>query len=85
MEASIRQRLVPGTKVKVIQQIPARDFVWTTEVEGTVVNYEQQMTGSWFAHSKNDQLWLDRLTVRKADGEITILNLDAFSVVEIET
>ena len=29
-------------------------------------------------------LWLDRLTLRKPDGELITLNLDEYSVVEIE-
>jgi len=35
------------------------------------LEYSQQQTGSWFAHSKDDKLWLDRLLIRKADGELT--------------
>jgi hypothetical protein len=85
MDDSIRKKLVPGAKVKVIQQIAARNYSWASEVVGTVVNFEQQETGSWFAHSKNDRLWLDRLTLKKADGEITTLNLDEFSVVKVES
>jgi hypothetical protein len=85
MDESIRQKLVPGAKVKITQQIAARDYSWSSEIVGTVVVYEQQETGSWFAHSKNDRLWLDRLTLKKADGEITTLNLDEFSVVKIES
>ena len=77
-------QLKPGARVKVTQQIAARDYTWTTEVRGTVVNYEQKQTGSWFAHSKNDKLWLDRLVIKKDDGEITTLNLDEFSHVEVE-
>jgi hypothetical protein len=73
----------PGSKVKVTQQIAARDRAWTTEVTGTVVSYEQMKTGSWFAHSKDDRLWLDRLTLKKEDGEISILNLDQYSRVEV--
>jgi major membrane immunogen (membrane-anchored lipoprotein) len=46
------------------------------------VGYEQSKTGSWFAHSKDDRLWLDRLEVTKDDGEIVTLNLDRYSVVE---
>jgi hypothetical protein len=85
MDESIRQKLVPGARVKVTQQIAARDYSWSTVVRGTVIDYEQQETGSWYAHSKNDRLWLDRLTLQKEDGEITTLNLDEFSVVEIES
>ncbi|MGA2582864.1 MAG: hypothetical protein ABSG31_06270 [Tepidisphaeraceae bacterium] len=83
MDESIRKQLVPGAKVKVVQQIAARNYSWAAEVAGTVVDYQQQQTGSWYAHSKNDKLWLDRLTLRKDDGEITTLNLDEFSVVKI--
>jgi|SRR5688572_8396225 len=83
MDADIRTKLTPGTKVKVTQQIPARNYTLTSEIRGTVVDYEQRETGSWYAHSKNDKLWLDRLVLRKDDGEITTLNLDDYSVVEL--
>jgi hypothetical protein len=85
MDESIRQQLVPGAKVKVVQQIAARDYSWSSETAGTVVEFQQQQTGSWFAHSKDNKLWLDRLTLRKPDGEITTLNLDSFSVVKLDT
>jgi hypothetical protein len=80
---SIRTSLQPGARVKITQQIAARDYAWTNEVTGTIVSYEQQPTGSWYAHGKNDKLWLDRLTLRKLDGELTTLNLDEFTKVEI--
>jgi hypothetical protein len=66
----------PGTRVRVLQQIPQRDEVWTTQAEGTVVKYDQRKTGSWYAHSKDERLWLDRLTLRTDDGEIVMLSLD---------
>ena len=84
MDAEIRNQLKPGTRVKVTQQIPSRDYAWTCDVRGTVVSYQQKQTGSWFAHSKNDKLWLDRLVIKKDDGEITTLNLDEYSRVEVE-
>src|SRR5262245_12270468 len=83
MDSEIRKQLKPGAKVKVTQQIAARHYVLPAVVEGTVVDYSQKETGSWFAHSRDDRLWLDRLVLRKADGEITTLNLDEFSNVEI--
>ena len=85
MDDSIRKNLRPGARVRVTQQIAGGNYSWTTDVRGTVVSYEQRQTGSWFAHSKNDKLWLDRLLVRMADGELTTLNLDAFSHIEILT
>ena len=84
MDEQIRKQLAPGAKVKITQQIAGRTEAWTSDVRGTIVSYEQKQTGSWFAHSKDDKLWLDRLTIRKADGELTTLNLDEYSHVEIE-
>ena len=75
-------RYAPGTKVRVTQQVPRLTGVMTTTVEGTVVRYGQQKTGSWFAHAQDDKLWLDRLELRKADGELVVLNLDQYSRVE---
>src|SRR5947207_6458556 len=84
MDDSLRKQIKAGANVLVTQQIPHRDRTWTNEVRGTVVSYEQKQTGSWFAHSKNDKLWLDRLTVRKPDGELLTLNLDDYSRVQVE-
>jgi hypothetical protein len=84
MDESLRKQLTPGTQVRVTQQIPHRDRVWTNEIRGTIVSYEQKQTGSWYAHAKDDKLWLDRLTLRKTDGELSSLILDEYSRVEIE-
>ena len=83
MESRIASQLKPGAIVRVTQQIAARDHAWTTDVRGTVVEFSQRQTGSWYAHSKNDRLWLDRLTLKKADGELITLNLDEYSHVEV--
>jgi hypothetical protein len=85
MDDSIRNKLVPGAQVKVVQQIAARNYSWSSETAGTVVDFQQKQTGSWYAHSKDDKLWLDRLTLKLADGEITTLNLDEFSVVKLDS
>lgn len=82
--SELAQKLQPGTRVRVVQQIAARGYSLPTEIRGTIVRYEQRPTGSWFAHSKNDKLWLDRLQLRKEDGELITLNLDTFTRVEVE-
>src|SRR4051794_35811045 len=83
-DLEIRKQLLPGARVNVTQQIAARDYTWTTTVRGTIVDYGQRETGSWFAHSKGDKLWLDRMTIRKDDGEITTLILDDYTRIELE-
>ena len=67
----------------VTQQIPQREEVWSTTARGTVVKLEQAKTGSWFAHAKDDRLWLDRLTIRTDDGEIVELILDRYTKIEV--
>ncbi len=84
MDDQLRQQLVPGARVKITQQIAARHYAWSADVRGTVVEFEQRQTGSWFAHSKNDKLWLDRLVLRKDDGEMTTLILDDYTRIEVE-
>ena len=84
MQPEAKEQLKPGTRVKVTQQIAARDYSMSTEVTGTVVSFEQKTTGSWYAHSKGDKLWLDRLLIRKDDGELTTLNLDDYTLVEVQ-
>ena len=73
---------MPGTRVKVTQQVPRQSGPLSTIVEGTIIRFEQSTTGSWYAHAKNDKLWLDRVVLRKDDGEEVVLNLDQYSAVE---
>lgn len=80
--AVLAKPLSPGSRVKVTQQQPNREKAWTNSVEGEITRYQQAKTGSWFAHSKDDQLWLDRLELRLDDGEIVVLNLDRYTVIE---
>lgn len=72
-----------GDHVRVTQRIVARRGTWTTNVEGVVEAYRPEPTGSWFKHGKGDRLWLVRLRIRKADGELTTLALDGSSSIEI--
>jgi len=83
--ASTVDQFEPGQRVQVTQQIPQRDRVWTTQVTGQVVRYEQRKTGSWYAHGKDDKLWLDRLVIKKDDGEIVVCNLDGYTNVQLLT
>lgn len=76
-------RYRPGMRVRVTQQVPRLSGAMKTTVEGTVMRFGQGKTGSWFAHSKDDKLWLDRLELRMDDGELVVLNLDQYSVVEV--
>jgi len=84
MDEALRNQIKVGARVKVTQQIAARDHTLTSEICGVVQTFEQKQTGSWYAHSKNEKLWLDRLVLKLDDGEITTLNLDDYSHVALE-
>ncbi len=75
--------LEPGQRVRLTQQLRRRGGAWAAVVEGEVVAVEQKKTGSWFAHAKHDRLWLDRVLLRKDDGELAYYNLDQYSRVEL--
>ncbi len=73
------ERLFPrGTPVCVKQQVLRREVMgsYEAEVVGVVESWEDRPTGSWYTHGKDDKLWLKRLKLRKADGEITLLVID---------
>ncbi len=72
----------PGQRVRVTQQIPRQRGTMSTVVEGTIVRFGQEKTGSWYAHARDNKVWIDRLELTKDDGEIVILNLDRYSSIE---
>lgn len=76
------KNLAVGQRVRVTQQTPRQQNPFAISVEGTIQRLGQQKTGSWFAHSNDDKLWLDRLELKTADGELVVLNLDRYSVVQ---
>lgn len=75
-----------GQRLRVTQQVPrlgnAGETI-TNTVEGVVLHAGQSKTGSWYAHSKDHKLWIDRVQLRKDDGEVVHVNLDQFSSVEV--
>ncbi len=83
MDPMIHKPILRGTMVRVEQRIVQRDQTWQTTVEGEVISHEMEPTGAWYAHGKNDKLWLARLRLKKPDGEITALNLDSHSRITI--
>lgn len=74
----------PGTPVVVTQTVTTLDSRREpahTQVVGVVEEWENLPTGSWYAHRKNDRLWLRRLKLRKVDGELTLLVVDPLTAI----
>jgi hypothetical protein len=78
-----QNKIAPGTRVRITQQVPRQSGTMAITLEGTVVSMGKGKTGSWFAHGKDDKVWLDRIELRKDDGEMVVCNLDQFSEVEV--
>jgi hypothetical protein len=75
--------IAPGDRIRVTQRIDGRDRTWSTSLEGVVESRRAEPTGSWYAHGKNDKLWLVRIRLRKPDGEVTSLIVDHNTRVEL--
>jgi hypothetical protein len=73
----------PGTRVQVVQSFVHGRGTVEARVEGVVESWSDEPTGSWFAHGKDDRLWLKRLRLRKDDGEISLLVVDDRSQIEL--
>ena len=69
--------------MRITQRIPRQSGAMAIEVEGTIVRAGSGKTGSWFAHAKDHKLWLDRLEIRRDDGEMVVCNLDQYSQVQV--
>ena len=75
--------LQPGKRVRITQMIERRARDWQTSITGTVQATEVSKTGSWYAHAKDDKLWLRRVRLQKDDGEISTLNVDPWTRIEL--
>lgn len=76
-------KLSAGDRIRVSERVVGYDQTWLTHVEGEVVSCEPETTGSWFAQAKHNKLWLLRIRLRKDDGEITALNVDQNTEIQI--
>lgn len=77
------QEIKPGQRIRVTMQHPRVSGDLLNCVEGVVVRFGQTKTGAWYAHSRDGKLWLDRVEIEKADGELVVCNLDQYSTVEV--
>jgi hypothetical protein len=75
--------LKPGQRVRITQEIDRREGNWRHEVVGQVVWARSEPTGSWFAHGKNDKLWLGRVRLEKENGELTTIVVDQHTRLEV--
>lgn len=71
-----KSRYEPGSEVRVIQFVRVGHRRWTTEVTGTVEAEGVRPVGGMEMGGKAMYCRQDTLTLRKADGEITVVAID---------
>lgn len=74
---------MPGQRIRVRQRIARREGDWIVDVAGEVLEVKQEPTGSWFVHGLNNKLWLNRVRLRKDDGDVTTVSIDSATEVEV--
>lgn len=77
------ETLKPGQRVRITQTIDRRDQDWHRTIVGVVQSVRPEKTASWFAHTKNGQYWVWRVRLTKDDGELTTVNVDPRTHIEI--
>ncbi len=78
-----KRKLQPGTRVEVTQRTTDDEPAFTYTIVGTVLSHEAEPTGAWFAHDEGGRLLLDRLRLRKDDGEESVLVLDGHTIIKV--
>lgn len=76
MTETAERALTPGARIRIFQRIDRREGAWDHVIEGTVAEVYPEKQGSWYAHGKNDKLWLVRVRIRKEDGELSTVTVD---------
>jgi len=72
-----RAAFPPGTPVCVRQSITRPRGDIEAEIVGVIDGWEERPTGSWYTGGRDGKLWLTRLRLRKVDGELVSLVVDA--------
>lgn len=72
-----------GQRVRVHQTIDRREGDWVRTFDATVIGFITEKTGSWNAHGKDDKLWLNRVHLKKDNGEETIITVDTRTRIEL--
>jgi hypothetical protein len=66
----------PGTPVRVVQHVRVGDRRWTTQVAGVVVEEAIRPVGGMEMGGKARYCVQPTLTLRKQDGELTVVAID---------
>lgn len=75
--------LQEGDVVEVTHLVKVGFRAWKTTTSGSLVRKERRRHGIHFARNPDDRVYSDTLLLRRADGELTAVTLDEFSVLRV--
>ena len=83
-EAAVRQLYVdlkPGDRVEVTHHIKIGFREHVSRTQGVVVGKDRRECGidGGYRRARDDKYWFDQLVLRKDDGELTTVTMDAFT------
>ena len=72
--------LHPGDRIEVEHEVTVGLKRWTTRTVGTVIRTERRRHGLHFLRNVDDKVFSDVILLQLADGELTTLTMDEFTV-----
>ena len=78
-------KFTPGAQVRVVQYVRVGHRRWKTQFEGVVEKEGVRPVGGIEMGGKAQAIRQDIIRIRKADGEITVVALDANTEVDVLT
>ena len=74
------EQLQPGDRIELQHEVKVGFRTWETTTSGTVVSTERRRHGLHHRRNNDDKVFSDLIVLRRADGELTTVTLDEFSV-----
>jgi len=73
--------LAPGDPIEVEHRVTVGMKQWKTITRGRVVRTERKRHGEHFRRNWDDKVFSDVIVLSKADGELTWITIDEFTVI----
>ncbi|MGE0536044.1 MAG: hypothetical protein AB7O68_13775 [Pirellulales bacterium] len=72
--------LQPGDRVRITHHVKVGQQTWKTSTTGKVVRLERRRHGLHFRRHGDDKVFSDIIVLERADGELTTVTLDEFTL-----
>ena len=76
------QQLQPGDSVQLEYEVRVGTRSWSTKTTGKVVKTERRRHGLHQRRNSDDKVFSDVIVLQRADGALTTVTLDEFSVLK---